>query len=242
MSENDLPVDANSDAILNLKEKINALKTKIEAIETKLFPFEQSLRSEIADLLIEERELTVLYKEQKKAKKEKRLEQKRKGKNYKEPTGIVPISKKAVTEKTNQKEKKRLYKEAMLYVHPDKFSMQEKEQQKALETTTKLIEIYQNGSMEELEAFHAHIFGGNTMMNFSKDISLVKKVTSNATYLKNEIERLENQLTDLLDSYTYKVLTTYKNPMSFVDELKVYYDDRIFKLRKRTRTKNKPEL
>ena len=165
------------------------------------------------------------------------MAQKRKGKNYKEPIGIVPVSKKEVAEKTNQKEKKRLYKEAMLYVHPDKFSMQENEQQKALETTTKLIEIYQNGSLEELEAFHAHIFGGNTTMNFSKDISLVKKTTSNATYLKNEVERLEKQLTNLLDSYTYKVLTTYENPMSFVEELKAYYDDRIFKLRKRTRTK-----
>lgn len=237
MNENLFPIDADSDAILNLQEKIEVLKGKIEAIEIKLFPFEQSLRNAIADLLIEERELTILYKEQKKAKKEKRLAQKRKGKNYKEPIGIVPVSKKEVAEKTNQKEKKRLYKEAMLYVHPDKFSMQENEQQKALETTTKLIEIYQNGSFEELEAFHAHIFGGNTTMNFSKDISLVKKTTSNATYLKKEIERLEKQLTDLLDSYTYRVLTTYGNPMSFVEELKAYYDDRIFKLRKRTRTK-----
>ncbi|MDE0536237.1 hypothetical protein [Tenacibaculum sp. L6] len=237
MNENLFPIDADSDAILNLQEKIEVLKGKIEEVEIKLFPFEQSLRNAIADLLIEERELTILYKEQKKAKKEKRLAQKRKGKNYKEPIGIVPVSKKEVAEKTNQKEKKRLYKEAMLYVHPDKFSMQENEQQKALETTTKLIEIYQNGSFEELEAFHAHIFGGNTTMNFSKDISLVKKTTSNATYLKKEIERLEKQLTDLLYSYTYKVLTTYKNPLSFVDELKAYYDDRIFKLRKRTRTK-----
>ncbi|WP_298998340.1 hypothetical protein [uncultured Tenacibaculum sp.] len=237
MNENLFPIDADSDAILNLQEKIEVLKGKIEEVEIKLFPFEQSLRNAIADLLIEERELTILYKEQKKAKKEKRLAQKRKGKNYKEPIGIVPVSKKEVAEKTNQKEKKRLYKEAMLYVHPDKFSMQENEQQKALETTTKLIEIYQNGSFEELEAFHAHIFGGNTTMNFSKDISLIKKTTSNATYLKNEVQRLEQQLTDLLDSYTYKVLTTYKNPLSFVDELKAYYDDRIFKLRKRTRTK-----
>ncbi|WP_281979731.1 hypothetical protein [Tenacibaculum mesophilum] len=237
MNENHFPIDANSDAILNLEEKVKALKGKIEAIETKLFPFEQSLRNSIADLLIEERELTILYKAQKKAKKEKRLAQKRKGKNYKEPTGIVSVSKKEEVEKVNQKEKKRLYKEAMLYVHPDKFSMQENEQQKALETTTKLIEIYQNGSLEELEAFHAHIFGGNTALNFNKDITIVKKVTSNTTYLINQVERLEKQLTDLLDSYTYKVLTTYKNPMSFVDELKAYYDDRIFKLRKRTRTK-----
>ena len=237
MNKGHFLIDANSEEILNLKEKINILEVKIKEIETKLFPFEQELRNAIADLLIEERELTILYKEQKKAKKVKRLEQKRKGKNYKESTGIVPVSKKTEVEKVNLKEKKRLYKEAMLYVHPDKYSMQENEQQKALEITKKLIEIYQNGSLEELQAFHAHIFGGNTTMSFEKDSSLIKKTTSNTTYLINEIERLEKKLTDLLDSYTYKVLTTYQNPMSFVEELKAYYDDRIFKLRKRTRTK-----
>lgn len=237
MGENHFPIDASSEEILRLQEKINALEEEIKKIETKLFPFEQVLRNAIADLLIEERELTILYKEQKKAKKEKRLEQKRKGKNYKESAGIVAVSKKTEAEKVNQKEKKRLYKEAMLYVHPDKYSMQESEQQKALELTKKLIEIYQNGSLEELEAFHAHIFGGNTTMNFEKDISLVKTTKSNTAYLLNEMERLQKKLDDLLNSYTYKVLTTYENPLSFVSELKAYYEDRIFKLRKRTRTK-----
>ena len=230
-------IDISSGEILNLQEKINILEAKIKEVEIKLFPFEQELRNAITDLLIEERELTILYKEQKKVKRAKRLEQKRKGKNYKESTDVIPVSKKKEEEKVNQKEKKRLYKEAMLYVHPDKYSMQENEQQKALELTKKLVEIYKEGSLLELEAFHAHIFGGNTTMNFDKDISLVKKATSNTTYLINEVKHLEKKLADLLNSYTYKILTTYKNPMSFVDELKAYYNDRIYKLRKRTRTK-----
>lgn len=234
MSEENFPAETVS----KLEERIKELETEIGTIENKLFPFEQSLRNAISDLLIEERELTILYKQQKKAKKEKRLVQKRKGKNYKEVTDVVYISKETATqEKVNQKEKKRLYKEAMLYVHPDKFSMQENEQQKATETTSKLIEIYQNGSLEELEAFHAHIFGGNTTICFDKDISLIQKTTNSTSYLVKEVERLEKVLDDLLESYTYKVLTTYENPMSFVEELKTYYDDRIFKLRKRTRTK-----
>ncbi|MGG6231076.1 hypothetical protein [Tenacibaculum sp. SDUM215027] len=238
MSIENFPTEAKSDAVSKLQERIKSLEAEIEAIEYKLFPFEQSLRNAISDLLIEERELTILYKEQKKAKKERRLAQKRKGKNYKEVTDVVYISKETVTqEKVNQKEKKRLYKEAMLYVHPDKFSMQENEQLKATETTTKLIEIYQNGSLEELEAFHAHIFGGNTTICFDKDISLIEQTTNSTTYLTKEVERLEKVLNELLGSHTYKVLTTYKNPMSFVEELKAYYDDRIFKLRKRTRTK-----
>ncbi|MDE1205935.1 hypothetical protein [Tenacibaculum larymnensis] len=238
MSKENFPTESKSDEVSRLQERIKNLETEIASVETKLFPFEQSLRNEISDLLVEERELVMLFKQQKKAKKEKRLAQKRKGKNYKEVIQVVPVSKERVTqEREHQKEKKRLYKEAMLYVHPDKFSMQENEQQKATETTTKLIEIYQNGSLEELEAFHAHIFGGNTTICFDKDISLIQKTTNSTSYLVKEVERLEKVLNDLLESYTYKVLTTYENPMSFVAELKTYYDDRIFKLRKRTRTK-----
>ncbi|CAM1353411.1 hypothetical protein [Tenacibaculum ascidiaceicola] len=238
MSKENFPTESKSDEVSRLQERIKNLDTEITSVETKLFPFEQSLRNEISDLLVEERELVMLFKQQKKAKKEKRLAQKRKGKNYKEVIQVVPVSKERVTqEREYQKEKKRLYKEAMLYVHPDKFSMQENEQQKATETTTKLIEIYQNGSLEELEAFHAHIFGGNTTICFDKDILLIQKTTNSTSYLVKEVERLEKVLNDLLESYTYKVLTTYENPMSFVAELKAYYDDRIFKLRKRTRTK-----
>ncbi|RKF04486.1 hypothetical protein C8N26_1157 [Tenacibaculum lutimaris] len=238
MSKENFPTESKSDEVSRLQERIKNLETEIASVETKLFPFEQSLRNEISDLLVEERELVMLFKQQKKAKKEKRLAQKRKGKNYKEVIQVVPVSKERVTqEREHQKEKKRLYKEAMLYVHPDKFSMQENEQEKATETTTKLIEIYQNGSLEELEAFHAHIFGGNTAISFDKDISLIQKTTNSTSYLVKEVERLEKVLNDLLESYTYKVLTTYENPMSFVAELKTYYNDRIFKLRKRTRTK-----
>jgi ribosome-associated protein len=35
---------------------------------------------------------------------------------------------------------------------------------------------------------------------------------------------------------TYQVLTTYADPMTFVGELKAYYQDKINKLRRRTRT------
>src|SRR5680860_1114419 len=36
-------------------------------------------------------------------------------------------------------------------------------------------------------------------------------------------------------NHTYKVLTEYENPLTFIDELKEYYHDRIYKLKKRTR-------
>ncbi len=233
-----LPIENNSEFVSTLEEVIKTLELEIKEIEKQLFPFEQSLRNAIADLLVEERELTILYKKQKKAKKLKRLEQKRKGKNYKEPTGIIPLKKKvAEKEKDTLREKKRLYKEAMLFVHPDKFSMQEKGQEKANEVTTKLIEIYKSGTLEELQNYHAHIFSGNTVVKLQEIPSKIKVRTDNNEYLKKEVERLKMELKMLLEKYTYKVLTTYEKPMSFVEELTTYYNDRIFKLKKRTRTK-----
>lgn len=233
-----LPIENNSESVSTLEEVIKTLELEIKEIEKQLFPFEQSLRNAIADLLVEERELTILYKKQKKAKKLKRLEQKRKGKNYKESTGIIPLKKKvAEKEKDILREKKRLYKEAMLFVHPDKFSMQEEEQEKANEVTTKLIEIYKSGTLEELQNYHAHIFSGNTVVKLQEIPSKIKVRTDNNEYLKKEVERLKMELKMLLEKYTYKVLTTYEKPMSFVEELTTYYNDRIFKLKKRTRTK-----
>ncbi len=233
-----LPIEKKSESISKLEGVIKTLELEITEIEHKLFPFEQSLRNAIADLLVEERELTILYKKQKKAKKIKRLAQKRKGKNYKEPIGIIPLKKKT-TEKEIEtlRERKRLYKEAMLFVHPDKFSMEENEQEKANEITTKLIEIYKSGTFEELQSYHAHIFSGNTVVKLKEIPSKIQVRVDNSEYLKQEIERLKIQLKTLLEKYTYKVLITYKKPMSFVDELTTYYNDRIFKLKKRTRTK-----
>ncbi|PKH49208.1 hypothetical protein CXF68_00235 [Tenacibaculum sp. Bg11-29] len=223
--------------LLKLKEKIVSLKKEINQIEQDLFPFEQSLRNAIADLLVEERELTILYKIQKKAKKEKRLAQKKKDKNDVATTGLKIVKKRALlSEDSNQKEKKRLYKEAMLYVHPDKFSLKENEQELATDITTKLIEIYKTGTLEELQAYHAHIFNGNTSITLN-NVSIKSNVIDNNAYLKNQIIALERQLESLLSSHTYTVLTSYEKPMLFVNELVAYYDDRIFKLKKRTRTK-----
>lgn len=234
MSEANFPIDT----ISLLKNKITTLNKKIESIEQELFPFEQTLRNAISDLLVEERELTVVYKQQKKAKKEKRLAQKRKGKNFKFPEEVklnIPegISKVSLEER---KERKRVYKEAILFVHPDKFSMKPEEQDKATEVTTKLIEIYKNGSLAALKAFHAHIFNGHTNIVLEAN-SAIEIKADGTRYLNNEINRLEKELEELLNRHTFKVLKEYENPLSFIEELKEYYIDRIFKLKKRTRTK-----
>lgn len=237
MEESHLPIDLTNNNALKLKERIVSLQNEIRQVEKKLLPFEQILRNAIADLLVEERELVIIYKQQKKAKKEKRLEQKRRGKNYKELKGLKVLEKEKVTlGKEDLKEKKRLYKEAMLYVHPDKFSMKGEEETLATQITTKLVDIYQTGTLEELKDYHSYIFSGNIAVKIPGNIIQKSNEDSN-NYLKNEIVHLEKQLNKLLDSYTNKVLNEYKKPMLFIEELKEYYKDRIFKLKKRTRTK-----
>ena len=130
------------------------------------------------------------------------------------------------------KEKKRLYREAMLFVHPDKFSMHNEKIDLATEVTTKLIEIYQTGNLAELQIFHTYIFSGNAMMQFPE---FSEKASKEDAYLQNQLLKLEKQLKVAKTKLTYKVLTEYENPLIFIDELKEYYKDRIFKLKKRTR-------
>lgn len=238
MKESHLPIDLTNSSALKLKELIVSLVYEINKVEKKLLPFEQLLRNAIADLLVEERELVILYKQQKRAKKEKRLEQKRRGKNYKEPKEVKVIQKQKVSlEKENQQERKKLYKEAMLYVHPDKFSMKGAEESLATDITTKLIEIYKTGTLEELKKYHSYIFSGSLTIEIAEN-TIIKDVRIDENeYLKSEVIRLEEQLNKLQNSYTNKVLNEYEKPLLFVDELKEYYKDRIFKLKKRTRTK-----
>ena len=244
MTKNTLSVsnDHEQEQLL-LKAKINFLQKELNDIEQKTNAFEAVLRSHLIDELIEEQELTVLYKKVQLAKKEKRFAQKKKGKNFKEIEGLKVIAKNNTnnTSEDDQKEKKRLYREAMLFVHPDKFLMHGEKIDLATEVTTKLIEIYQTGNLAELQIFHTHIFSGNAMMYFPEPAEKNINFKEDA-YLQNELLKLENQLQLAKNKLTYKVLTEYENPLTFIDELKEYYHDRIFKLKKRTRKANMFDL
>ena len=240
MTKNTLPVsNDNEQEQLLLKANINLLQKELNDIDLKTTAFEAILRSHLTDELIEEQELTVLYKKVQLAKKEKRFAQKKKGKNFKDLEGLklIAINTTKSASEDDQKEKKRLYREAMLFVHPDKFSMHDEKIDLATEVTTKLIEIYQSGNLAELQIFHTHIFSGNAMMHFPENS---EKISNNKedSYLQNEVEKLEKQLQIAKTKHTYKVLTEYENPLTFIDELKEYYQDRIFKLKKRTRKAN----
>ncbi len=222
---------------LLLKAQIAALQEELQLIEQKTNAFETQLRTSLADELIEEQELRIIYKKLQQAKKKKRLEQKKRGKNYKEPIGIKPIikAKESTSNQEDHNEKKRLYREAMLYVHPDKFSMNEEKMDLATEVTSKLIDIYRVGNLQELKLYHAHIFSGNALNQVFDVYPEGTIKIAQDSYLKKEKEQLEELLLRAKNRHTYKVLTQYSDPLLFVEELKVYYADKIMKLRKRTR-------
>ncbi|MGW8122039.1 hypothetical protein ACV07N_05215 [Roseivirga echinicomitans] len=237
MAEHKLPVLNAISEEIQLQAEIDALQKLLTELEQKVFAFESKLRSELANELVEVQELTVLYKKQKQAKKEKRLSQKQKGKNYKPSTSLktVPKPAKVNISEADEKERKRLYREAMLYVHPDKFNMDEGQADLASEVTTKLIDIYQTGDLKALQDYHAHIFSGNTLVNIAEHKGVKVEQRSKSEFLKREKERLEKLIEQEKKKYTYKVLMDYPAPMTFLDELKLYYNDRISKLRRRTR-------
>ncbi|MCV9388782.1 hypothetical protein [Reichenbachiella ulvae] len=221
-----------------LQTEIDTLKRQIESIRSIIESFESKLRAELVDELILEMELSALYKEQKKAKKEKRLEQKKRGKNYQEPKGLIksPPSEKTDKSPVDAKALKKLYREAMLLIHPDKFSMQDDKQEMAHEATTQLIQLYRQGDLEALQTYVSHILTGE-LTEGKAPMNLVPKDVDPLEYLKRELDRLRTELSSLQNKLTYQVWTTYDDPYTFIEELRAYYLDRIAKLKKRTRTK-----
>ncbi|RUT78908.1 hypothetical protein [Ancylomarina longa] len=242
MVEKNIPISnqIESEQLL-LKEQIEALKFKLENIEQETTAFENFLRSKLIDELIEEQELSILYKKLKQAKKNKRLEQKKRGKKYKKNEGLtsIPKAKIEITSKVKQKEIKRLYREAMFYVHPDKFSMNNDKIELATEVTCKLIEIYQSGNLKELQIYHAQLLGGNDLHQIVDSKSEEIRITAQYSYLQNEKKKLLKLLEIARNKHTYRVFTEYENPQLFVNELIAYYADRISKLKKRTKRANK---
>lgn len=84
------PATTNHEAQLLLKAKLLSLQEEYQYIEQKIAVFEHQIRSALSNEIIEVQELTVNYKNLKKAKKLKRIAQKKKGKNYKESSSLIP--------------------------------------------------------------------------------------------------------------------------------------------------------
>ncbi len=238
MQGNDKVIKVEEPLVDDLRAKHAVMQAELEQINNVTHAFEAKLRAALSNEIIAEQELSALYKQQKKEKKERRLEQKKKGKNYKEPTGLVKsqsTQKAPVLDPDDTKELKRLYREAMLHVHPDKFSMEEEKLDLATEATTRLIEIYKQADLAAMVIFHAHILAGG-VMSIKNARSSAKQEAASVDFWKMEIEKLAEELKKAKKRNTYRILTTYEDPYTFIHELKEYYQDRIAKMKKRTRT------
>ena len=236
--------DNNQDDALNaLQGQVAALEAELGKIEKELGAFEDEIHKRLDKQIARIRELYALYKRQKKEKKAKRLEQKKRGKNYKEPKQVKhytqPKEDEVALNVEEQKELKRLYKEAIVQVHPDKFvhGGELDKIQRANAITAQLNGIYKRGDLEELINFYQYIISGHESpeRSYTTEPVVDAKVRLEALQRKKEI--LIDQLEQLKNSYTYQVLTTYENPLSFIGELHVQFQERIAQLEKRTRTK-----
>src|SRR5690606_7943594 len=83
--------DVPDSGIQQLQAEINDLQLELQGITDRTAAFEAILVSRLENDIIEEQELTLLYKQQKKAKKDQRKEQKKRGKNYRPPANTLPV-------------------------------------------------------------------------------------------------------------------------------------------------------
>jgi len=220
-----------------LEKEISALEKELQQIDTGIRSLQVQIhnryRSEIARI----HELGDLHKGQRKQKQEKRRDQKKRGKNYKEPLPDNNIQEEHSQKSPVSHEIKQLYREAIVQVHPDKFVNEPEEKSKrSQELTIQLIDIYQKGDLEQLKLFHRYILSGSAMATAHD--------TGFDSPAKGEL--LEKKRSDLLQAITeakqsrfYEVITTYDDPQRFIDELSGYFSQRIVQLEKRTRVRRK---
>ncbi|SMO77683.1 hypothetical protein [Solitalea koreensis] len=232
-----LPI--KTDSLLSLEKEIAALEKELGQLEAALNGFESRIRVELQSQILRIRQLTFLYKQQKAAKKAKRTEQKKKGKNYKEPKGIVKLAKKEQNPKLSigdKQELKRLYKEAIVHVHPDKFPGYNEEQTlRATNLTTELNALYKRGDLEELNSFHEHIISGNAMSHQSFQVESIVDKDAMLSFLLKKKNSLQQSLAETMQSELYKVFTSDKDLTAFIDELRSQFEQRIVQLEKRTK-------
>lgn len=232
--------NSSNDSIRTLENEISELENELQEAEVRINAFEFKIRSQLHAQIRRVQELTALYKKQKQGKKAKRLEQKKKGKRYKEPRGIKKVNEiksEAVLSVNEQQELKRLYKEAIVHVHPDKFiNENEEKNQRATDLTVQLNSLYKSGNLEELNQFHEHIISGNAMSHVAFEPASIKDTVALLAFLQKKKNELADSLKETKASYTYVVLDTYNEPMDFIGELKIQFEQRIIQLERRTRS------
>jgi hypothetical protein len=227
------------DPIPLLQQEIRQLESLRETLKNELRSFEHVIHSQLDRAIARMSELNDLYKAQKNAKKAKRLEQKKRGKNYQEPTGLITNKssggKEAELELSDKEELRRLYKEAVVQVHPDKIAHggEEGKIQDATALTAQLNGIYKRGDLEELIYFYQNVILGNLSTGSTPHPKADSKQRISSLIKKKEV--LETEVAQLQKSFIYQVLKTYKDPLTFIDELRIQFQERIKQLERRTR-------
>lgn len=237
------PLDTSPETEIRLLEQeITQLEAQLNEAEHTINTFETQIRTRLHLEIQRIRELTTLYKDQKNTKKAKRLEQKKRGKNYREPQGVLktrPGTKEGGTLSSGeQQELKRLYKEAIVHVHPDKFVNEDaRTGEQATAVTVALNAIYERGDLGQLKDFHEHIISGNAMAHVPYQPGPVADPNALRIYLRKKRDQMANDFAQIKQLHLYTVVTTYADPLSFVDELRIQFIQRIQQLEKRTRTR-----
>ncbi len=231
------PFDAG--AILLLEQKIAVLEAELIALETEINTFQAQIRSALSPQIQRIQELTILYKNQKQSKKLKRLEQKKRGKNYREPVGLKTTDPSFIipnlVSADHQQELKRLYKEAIVQIHPDKFADASEElNHRATAVTSQLIEVYKSGDLEELNRLHEHIISGNALAYIPNQPETVIDPQTMMLFLQDKKRKLQKLLLETQTSAIYGLWLSQKNILVLIAELKIGFEERILILEKRT--------
>jgi len=232
---------SSNNQLNQLQKEIAVLEAELEKVRHDVGTFENMIHRRLDQEIKRLKELSDLYKKQKRDKKLKRLEQKQRGKNYKAPTqlqmGQQSSGESSEASPEEQKELRRLYKEAVIQVHPDKIhhgGVTEKIHQ-ANVLTAQLNGIYQRGDLEELIKFYEFVIMGNPITSLDTSITSPVDEKLRVSHLSRKKETFLRQLQDLKNSYTYGILTTYEDPLTFIDELYIQLYDRIKLMEKRTK-------
>jgi ABC-type sugar transport system ATPase subunit len=224
----------------HLQQQIDLLTAEVEKIQGEISAFERAIHVRLDREISRVQELKEIYKEQKKAKKAKRLEQKKRGKNYQEPTQVkhqpIPQESGISISSESRLQLKRLYKEAIVKFHPDKINHTGEEEKilRATAITARLNEIYQKGDLDELMDFYQSVILGESIATGNPTERKVDSESRKASLEKKKAQ-LITRLEQLKSNYFYTILQTYPNPLDFIDELYLQFRERIVVLEKRTK-------
>lgn len=223
-----------------LEQEIALLEAELLQLEIALNNFQTQIRSALSTQIQRIQELTNQYKNQKQAKKLKRLEQKKRGKNYKKPAGLTTSHASFTAAKLvsadDRQELKRLFKEAIVQIHPDKFwDADEGLNRRATTVTAQLNEVYQSGNLEELNRLHEHIISGNAIAYVSDQPKTINDLPAMLRFLQQKKVKLLQLLEEVKRSGIYQLFTGGKDVQIVIAGLRTAFEERILVMEKRTK-------